>query len=144
MRRSRAALTLFLGALAAALQTAGLAEVQQEQAAKPVAKREPINCYADAPGAPAVRPVAFAEDWYLDGSSGYECFGPHGVDCYNGPVVHQAQHEPVLLDAQPIDEYEYAYEWECEACCDEDCYAYLASPRVHLEDLSHLAADPRH
>src|SRR5688500_10626667 len=116
MRRSRAALTLFLGALAAALQTAGLAEVQGP-AAKTAAPQKPINCYADAPQTPTVRPVAFAEDWYLDACHpGYECYGAHGGDCYQGPIASQS-HQPVLLDAQPIDEYEYAYEWECEAYC---------------------------
>src|SRR5688500_6794617 len=100
MRRSRAALTLFLGAMAAALQTAGLAEVQQGSSVEPAAKPQPINCYADAPHTPVVRPVAFAEDWYLDTCHpGYECYGAHGNDCYLGPVAQKAGHEPELLDA---------------------------------------------
>ncbi len=144
MRRSRAALSLFLGALAAALQTAGLADVPQSLATEPTAACRPVDCYAEAPKMPVVRSVAFAEDWYLDTCRPeYDCYGAHGADCYNGPVA-ASRHEPVLLDAQPINDYEYGYQWDCECYCDDPCDVYLCTPRVHLEDVSPLAADARH
>lgn len=151
MRRSRAALSLFLGALAAALQTAGRADVPPARVSEPVAVHRPVDCYADAPHGLKVRPVAFAEDWYLDHGQPDGCYGD---DCYQGSPSSAADHEPTLYDAYPIDEYQYGHEPDGGDACDagdnydysdcDYCDSYLACPQVHLEDLSHLATDPRH
>ena len=173
MKRSRAALIFFLGSFAVALQTVGLANAARGPAAvcRPVHRvcRTPYSgdCFAGAPAvvatssdssqpaassADACHPDRLAHD--LDGS-GYDCFGNPGS-------ILVSQREQVAL---PIDEYIYGpqvveaddsydvCEDECfddsdYACGDYDCYldhcGLAREPKIHREDMSHLAADPRH
>ncbi len=134
MRRSRAALTLFLGALATALQSAGFVGVQPGLATEPLPVRlccapgSIVDCYAGAPG-------GFADDWYLDTyDRGYQCDARHGANCYDG--------KGSSASPSALNEYDYGCDWDCGLGRGGE--RPLAGPRIHLEDISHLASDSRH
>src|SRR5262245_50157372 len=135
MRRSRAALTLFLGSLAMALQSVGFVSVQPGMATEPVTrlcctKGAPVDCYAGAPD-------SFDEEWYLETCKpDYECYGCGGADC-----LHETSAKPaVKTSGRPVNDY--CCEWECEIGCEGE--HQVVAPRVHLEDISYLAFDLRH
>ena len=173
MKRSRAALTFFLGSFAVALQTVGFANAARGPAAAcpPVHRvcRTPYagDCFAGAPtlasspvsAAPVEEPQAdachpdrLAGD--LDGS-GYDCFGNPGsilvsrreqvalpIDEYTyGPQVVEADDRYDVCEDECFDDTDYT-------CGDYDCYldhcGLARQPKIHREDISHLAADPRH
>src|SRR5688572_21075952 len=122
MRRSRTALTLFLSALAASLQFAGWANVQTGLAIEPPTTRlcsNPLSdCFAGGPGVHRAA-AGLGQCWALDTCHpDYDCYGDYGADCYHGPLHPVVSREPVLRDAEPIDEYVYGCEsdWDCDEC----------------------------
>lgn len=156
MRRSRTALTLFLSALAASLQFAGWANVQTGMAIEPPTTRlcshpTSFDCFAGAPGVHRAA-AGLGSCWAMDTCHpDYDCYGDYGADCYHGPLHSTVTREPVLRDAEPIEEYVYGdqgpsltpagceSQWDCD-----ECDGYVAHPVIHKENLSDLAADPRH